>query len=77
MSEKILTSLNSIDKKLTKLLSKRQVFIRGVIRGVGFAIGAGVVAAIVLSILAWVLNAIGHVPFLDKIIESMNIKDSL
>lgn len=77
MSEKILSSLNSIDRKLTKLLSKRQVFVRGVIRGFGFAIGAGVVAAIALSVLAWILNAIGHVPFLDKIIESMNIKDSL
>lgn len=69
--------LADIDKKLTKLLSKRQVFLRGMIRGLGFAIGAGVVAAVALSILAWILNTIGHIPILDQIIESSNIKDTI
>jgi uncharacterized membrane protein YvlD (DUF360 family) len=47
-----------LNKNIEQLLSKKQVFIRGMVRGVGFAIGTTVIAAIVLAILGAIFRPV-------------------
>lgn len=69
--------LDELNDKLDKLLSKRYVFMRGVIRGVGIAIGTTIVAAIVFSILAVVVDTVDDVPIIRDIVgpfQSENLR---
>jgi hypothetical protein len=50
--------ITELNNHLTKLLSKKQIFARGVIRGVGFAIGTTIIATIVIAILTLFLRPV-------------------
>ena len=50
--------LTELNEKLDILLSKKQIFFRGIIRGLGIAVGTTIIAAIVLTILGAVLRSV-------------------
>lgn len=59
-----------LNEKLDKLLSKKQVFVRGIVRGAGIAIGTTIIAAIVLALAGAIFSHIEDKPIIRDIIES-------
>lgn len=65
-----------LNEKLDKLVSYKQVLLRGIIRGVGIAIGTTIVAAIVFAILSAVVSTVDDVPILREVIQSVDSASS-
>lgn len=67
--------LKSIDEKLAKMTSRKEVFIKGLINGVAVAIGTTIVAAVGLSILSRAVNSLDDVPILQQLADEIKTTD--
>lgn len=69
--------LDKIAKNLEILTSLRHTFLRAIIVGVGTALGASIVAGIVMIWATRVIQTIDYIPFIQGIISSERIQNSI
>ena len=67
-------NLEELTKEIDESNSNQKSFIKGLFLGVGSTLGATIIAAMIIAALVWLLNIFQDVPFVNDIIDWLNIK---
>lgn len=69
-------TIEEINEKLSRMISFRFIFFKGIINGLATFLGATIVAAFVLAVLSRFIDSVEDVPVLEDVVDSVELSDT-